>query len=120
MQRRDNFQVEIGGLMGLLKDRKYAQVGSNLIEVNLSPLLFNPDILVLFREGFFELELLVNNSCIKKEKIPLGTYKLKGVGTDYSSQNSLIIIVTVNVNPLKWTSFEYKLEVNGQEHDLIE
>ncbi|MEG4940129.1 hypothetical protein [Microcoleus sp. F4-D5] len=120
MQRRENFQAEFGGLMGLLRDRKYAQVGSNLIEVNLSPILFNPDLRVLFSKGFFEVELLVNNSSIKKEKITLGTYKLKGVSTDYSSKKSLIVIVTVNVNPLKWKSFEYKLEVNGQEYDLID
>ncbi|MEG4960461.1 MULTISPECIES: hypothetical protein [unclassified Microcoleus] len=109
--------------MGLLRDRKYANVASNLIELNLSPVLFarnKIEILSLFIKGFFEVELLVNNCSIKKEKINLGTYKVKGIGRDRCSNNSLTVIVTVNVNPFKWESFEYKLEVNGQEYDLID
>ncbi|HEY9807809.1 MAG TPA: hypothetical protein V6D13_00580 [Halomicronema sp.] len=110
--------------MGLLRDRKYANVGSNLIEVNLSPVLFarnKIDILFLFIKGFFEIELLVNNLSLKKERVNmLGTYKVKGVSRDLCSNNSLTVIVTVNVNPFKWENFEYKLEVNGQEYHLIE
>ena len=90
--------------MGLLRDRKYANVGSNLIEVNLSPVLFarnKIDILFLFIKGFFEIELLVNNLYLKKERVNMfGTYKVKGVSRDLGSNNSLTVIVTVNVNPL--------------------
>lgn len=110
--------------MGLLRDRKYAKVSSNLIEVNLSPILFarnNIEIMSLFIKGFFEVELIVNNSSLKKEKINnLGTSQVKGVSKDLSTKNSLIVVVTVNVNPFKWESFEYKLEVNGQEYDLMD
>lgn len=106
--------------MGLLTDRKYAQVGSNLIEVNLANILLANKPINLILRGFFEVELLVNNSSIKKEQINIwGTYKVKGISKDISSNNSLIVIVTVDVNPLKWESFEYKLEVNGQNYNLI-
>lgn len=107
--------------MGLLTNRKYAQVGSNLIEVKSSNILLSENPIILLVRGFFEVELLVNNSSIKKEQINIwGTYKVKGVSRDFSSNNSLIVVVTVNVNPLKWEGFEYKLEVNGQEYNLID